>query len=48
MRTHYHGHLSPIELVLSKKFSAAELREIRILIEENLQVLENRWDEHFN
>lgn len=41
-------NLNPIELVVSKKFSATELREIRILIQNNLEFLETRWDEHFN
>jgi hypothetical protein len=41
-------NLNPIELVVSKKFSATELREIRILIQNNLKLLETRWDEHFN
>ncbi|OOG77854.1 DUF4160 domain-containing protein [Algoriphagus sp. A40] len=40
--------LNPIELVVSKKFSAAELRDIRILIQEHLKLIEQRWDEYFN
>lgn len=41
-------NLNPIELVVSKKFSATELREIRILIQLNLELIETRWDEYFN
>jgi hypothetical protein len=41
-------NLNPIELVVSKKFSAAELRDIRILIQDNLKLIEQRWDEYFN
>jgi hypothetical protein len=41
-------HLNPIELVVSKKFSATELREIRILIQINLELLNTSWDEYFN
>lgn len=41
-------NLNPIKLIVSKKFSATELREIRILIELNLELIETRWDEHFN
>ncbi|HSF55485.1 MAG TPA: DUF4160 domain-containing protein [Algoriphagus sp.] len=41
-------NLNPIELVVSKKFSAAELRDIRILIQDNLKLIEHRWDEYFN
>ena len=41
-------NLTPIKLVGSKKFSATELREIRILIQNNLELLETSWDEYFN
>jgi hypothetical protein len=41
-------NLNPIELMVSKKFSALELRDIRILIEDNLKLIEQRWDEYFN
>lgn len=40
--------LDPIQLVVSKKFSASELREIRILIQDNLKLIESSWDEYFN
>ena len=41
-------NLNPIELIISKKFSALELRDIRILIQDNLKLIEQRWDEYFN
>lgn len=41
-------NLNPIELVVSKKFSANELREIRILIQINLELINASWDEYFN
>ncbi|WP_111670396.1 DUF4160 domain-containing protein [Algoriphagus litoralis] len=41
-------NLHPIELVVSKKFSANELREIRILIQLNLELINASWDEYFN
>ena len=40
--------LDPVELVSNKGFKASELREIRILIQQNIDLLKNRWDEHFN
>lgn len=41
-------NLEPVELVTSKKFSASELREIRILIQNNNDLLINSWNEYFN
>lgn len=41
-------NLNPIELVVSKKFSANELREIRILIQLNLELINASWDGYFN
>jgi hypothetical protein len=40
--------LEPIELIGNKGFKASELREIRILIQQNIDFLINRWNEHFN
>ncbi|SDD17523.1 protein of unknown function [Algoriphagus faecimaris] len=40
--------LDPIELISTKNFSAPELREIRILIQENIKSLTKSWDEYFN
>ncbi|WPR76481.1 DUF4160 domain-containing protein [Algoriphagus sp. NG3] len=40
--------LYPSQLVKSKKFSASELSEIRTLIELNLQLFDQKWDEYFN
>jgi hypothetical protein len=40
--------LDPVELIRSKNFSAAELKEIRILIQQNINLLISSWDEYFN
>lgn len=40
--------LDPVELVSNKGFKASELREIRMLIQQNINPLVERWDEHFN
>ncbi|MEO5947241.1 MAG: DUF4160 domain-containing protein [Chitinophagaceae bacterium] len=40
--------LSPVKLVKSKRFSASELKQIRNLVEENLEILIQKWDEYFN
>lgn len=40
--------LDPVELLNSKNFSASELREIRILIQQNINLLTTSWDEYFN
>ncbi len=41
-------NLNPLELVNTKGFKASELREIRILIQQNVNLFINRWDEYFN
>ncbi|MBT0606988.1 DUF4160 domain-containing protein [Aequorivita echinoideorum] len=41
-------NLEPIELVKSRKFTTAEISKIRILVEENLELFKNKWDEYFN
>lgn len=41
-------NLSPIELVHSKRFSAKDLKKIRIIIEANKELLNNKWNEYFN
>ncbi|MDI1322310.1 MAG: DUF4160 domain-containing protein [Algoriphagus sp.] len=40
--------LIPIELISSKKFSASELREIRIIVQSNLELFQIKWNEYFN
>lgn len=40
--------LDPLELVNTKGFNASELREIRILIQQNINLFITRWNEHFN
>lgn len=40
--------LMPVMLVRSKKFTAGELSEIRKLVEQNLELFLNKWNEHFH
>lgn len=40
--------LAPLELLNNKGFNASELREIRILIQQNINFLIKSWDEYFN
>jgi hypothetical protein len=39
--------LTPIALVKSRGFRSGELSEIQRLVEENRDLLEERWHEHF-
>jgi len=41
-------NLDPVELVKSKRFSAADINEIRKLVIQNLDLFNNKWDEYFN
>ena len=41
-------NLTPIELIKSKKFNSAELKQIRNLVELYYEILIEKWDEHFN
>jgi hypothetical protein len=41
-------NLIPVELVKSKKFNSAELKQIRNLVELNCELLIEKWDEYFN
>ena len=41
-------NLSSVELVSSYNFNSKELREICILVEENVQTFKLKWDEFFN
>ena len=41
-------NINPIELVRSSRFNANELRKIRILIEENLELFKDNWNDYFN
>lgn len=41
-------HLFPVELVKSKHFKASEISEIRKLVLENRELLNQKWDEYFN
>lgn len=36
------------QLINSYKFSSSELREIRILVEQNKELFTNKWNEYFN
>lgn len=40
--------LIPLVLVRSKKFTAGELGEIRKLVEQNLELFINKWNEYFH
>ncbi len=40
--------LDPIRLIKSKRFNASELKQIRNLVEENIELLIKKWDEYFN
>ena len=40
--------LDPIELKSSRRFTASELREIRIIINSKVEYFKEKWDEYFN
>jgi hypothetical protein len=40
--------LEPVILIKSKRFKAAEIVEIRKLVDENLVFLKEKWYEYFN
>lgn len=40
--------LSPLQLVYSYRMKAQELKKARILIQENLQLIEEKWNEYFS
>ena len=41
-------NLEPVELVKSKRFNSSELKSIRILVEDNVEVFKKEWNEFFN
>jgi hypothetical protein len=41
-------NLEPLELINTKGFKASELREIRIQIQQNINLFITSWDEYFN
>lgn len=41
-------NLFPLELVKNNKFSAKDLKDIRIIIEQNIEFFKNKWNEYFN
>ena len=41
-------NLMPLEFVKSNKFSAKDLKEIRLIIEDNTNFLMEKWNEYFN
>lgn len=41
-------NLENVELVKSSRFNAAELKQIRNLVEENKELLIQKWDEFFS
>jgi hypothetical protein len=40
--------LDPIDLAKSVGYKVSELREIQEIIRENIQLLKEKWDAHFN
>jgi hypothetical protein len=40
--------LEEIELVKSRGFNASELKEMRKLVDENVELFKNKWNEYFN
>ncbi len=41
-------NLKPVELIKSKRFNASELRALRKLTEEHVELFKLKWDEYFN
>lgn len=41
-------NLDPVELIKSKRFNASELKAVRKLTEENVELFRLKWDEYFN
>ena len=41
-------NLDPVELIKSKRFNAADLKKIRLMVEENLELFKKSWNEYFN
>jgi hypothetical protein len=41
-------NLFPVELVKSRRFKASEINEIRNLVTENREIINNKWNEYFN
>ncbi len=41
-------NLENIELIRSRNFNASEIKEIRKLVDANLELFKNKWDEYFN
>lgn len=39
--------LSPLQLACSHRLKAQELKKARILIQENLELIKEKWDEYF-
>lgn len=41
-------NLFPVELIRSKRFKAAEINDIRKLVQENQELFNHKWNEYFN
>jgi hypothetical protein len=41
-------YLEPIELEKSRGFNAKEIGELRKLVNSNLELFKNKWNEYFN
>jgi hypothetical protein len=40
--------LDPVSIAVDFGFNSKQLREINLLIEENLELIKEKWDEYFN
>jgi hypothetical protein len=40
--------LDPVSIAVDFGFNSKQLREINLLIEENLDLIKEKWDEYFN
>ena len=41
-------NIEEVELVKARGFNASELKEMRKLVNENVELFKNKWDEYFN
>ncbi|WP_118193438.1 DUF4160 domain-containing protein [Albibacterium indicum] len=41
-------NLEPIELIRSSRFNSKELKEMRKLVEDNIELFKTKWNEYFN
>ena len=41
-------NIEPIELIKSKRFNASEMKKVRMMVEDNVELFNLRWNEYFN